>query len=51
MRTSANGQTGLGAGAGGTKADLSEGACFNDTRVEVARHQKSGASPSSVAIK
>ncbi|MFO1351646.1 MAG: molybdopterin-dependent oxidoreductase [Gammaproteobacteria bacterium] len=35
LRTSANGQT-VSALAPGHKADLSEGACFNDARVEVA---------------
>jgi anaerobic selenocysteine-containing dehydrogenase len=35
MRTTTNGQT-VSALAPTTKADLSEGACYNDTRVEVA---------------
>jgi len=35
MRTSDNGQT-VSALAPASKADLAEGACYNDTRVEVA---------------
>ena len=35
MRTTSNGQT-VSALAPTTKADLSDGACYNDTRVEVA---------------
>ena len=42
LRTSSNQQT-ISALAPLHKADLAEGACYNDARVEVARHQKSGA--------
>jgi anaerobic selenocysteine-containing dehydrogenase len=45
LRTSSNQQK-ISAFAPRHKADLAEGACYNDARVEVARHQKSDASSS-----
>jgi len=44
LRTSPNGQT-VSALAPTHKADLAEGACFNDARVEVAAHRSLGNVP------